>query len=693
MSRVGIVVIAAVMVEVISIIQYERVRNLLMEEIDIRGRVTLGLASNVIGNVFDITEATMKENLWEVRRSLSHPDSTFTAMVHLIDDNPYIQGGWIAFVPDYYPAKGRLFEPYAFKAGGSIVLQQLGGDDHDYSKNDSFQKVLETGAPAWLDPYYYGPDSLGFTTYTYPIRDSKGRLAAVCGLDLDLSWLGDTLNVKQPFPSSFALLLTGEGKLVAGPPDSRVPKSEVDLAVEIINGTLPESAAPGLIFRSTNLQKDPYWKVVRVHKSKEVFAPMKRMRVQNMFLILLGLAILAFMINRFANNEKKLRKVSEEQARVDGELEIAKRIQKEMIPQHFPEFVYGSLEPAREVGGDIFDFYIRDGKLFFCIGDVTGKGVPSAMLMSVAHSLFRMVSQKEESPAHILKALNSQLCQGNESSMFITFFTGCLDLYSGVLNYCNAGHDKPFVLTDRIDILQTNPNLPLGAFPDTRYADQTCTLSPGTTLLLYTDGLTEAKNAGRKAFGRNGVTEVLNGFLAAGSGGSLVTLISSMSEGAHRFAGEAPQSDDLTMLAIRFAPEDILREQIELCNRESEVTRLGDFVKGFTAKLGLDNRAASGLRLALEEAVVNVIDYAYPAGENGSILVQADSNHSEVRFTIVDSGIPFDPTSVLEADTKLDASKRPIGGLGVLLSRKLTDSVSYSRRNGQNVLTLTKSIV
>ena len=146
------------------------------------------------------------------------------------------------------------------------------------------------------------------------------------------------------------------------------------------------------------------------------------------------------------------------------------------------------------------------------------------------------------------------------------------------------------------------------------------------------------------------------------------------------------------MLALRFAPEDPLRKEITLSNDESETTRLGDFVKDFFGKLEIDNKTASGMRLALEEAVVNVIKYAYPAGEKGDILVRADSNRKEVRFTIIDSGMPFDPTAVLEADTTLDAHNRPIGGLGILLSRKLTDSISYSRRNEQNILTLTKSI-
>ena len=174
---------------------------------------------------------------------------------------------------------------------------------------------------------------------------------------------------------------------------------------------------------------------------------------------------------------------------------------------------------------------------------------------------------------------------------------------------------------------------------------------------------------------------------------SLVTLLSSLSDAAHRFAGAAPQSDDLTLLAVRFDPSNKHREQLTLVNDQSEVSRLGVFVKDFLGTLQMDKKTAAGIRLAVEEAVVNVINYAYPVGEKGDILINADTDGHEVRFTITDSGYPFDPTTVLEPDTTLDAQNRPIGGLGILLSRKLMDSISYVRKDGKNVLSLTKIIL
>ncbi len=690
LSRLGVVVLAAVLVEVISIAQYERVKAAMEEEMGVRSRVVLGAMGADVGHMMELTEATMKENLWKVRQELNHSDSAYVYLKYLVDDNPHVVGAFIAFTPDYYPSKGRLFEPYVRKSKGSILLSQLAGADHDYTQNEFYLKALETRQPFWSDPYTYEADSLeNLITYTVPVLDGRGEVAAVCGLDMDLSWLGDTLNARQPFPSSFGLLLTEDGGLVAGPPESRTSPAEVAAALEVIRSGSAETTGKDMAIRSVQMVREPYWQVVQVYRTKEVFARAWKMRRQQVLMILLGLAILAFMIERFVRSESKLRKASEEQARINGELSVAQHIQREMLPTSFPPFVYGSLEPAREVGGDLFDFFVRDGKLFFCIGDVAGKGVPSAMLMSVVHSLFRMVSRKEESPSHILSMINGELCRGNDSNMFVTFFVGCLDQYSGELYYATAGHDKPFILSDDVTSLPANPNLPLGVFPDTHFEEHRCTLSPGTTLLLYTDGLTESKNVQRKQFGRDRVVEVLSTFIKS-KNQTPSGLVSALSKAAHKFAGKEPQSDDLTLLAVRFAPGEVLRDKISLINDIDEVDRLNAFVKSFFDKLNLDPKTAAGLRLALEETVVNVINYAYAPEEQGPITVLADSDRSELRFTVIDSGKPFDPTTVLEADTTLNAQDRPIGGLGILLTRKLMDSISYTRRDGQNVLSLTK---
>ena len=601
----------------------------------------------------------------------------------------------MAFMPDYYPSKGTLFEPCVFrKRDGGYKFSQLAGPNHDYFRNPAVIKAVETLAPAWSDAYeYYDEDTLlHLTTYTCPLRDEKGRLAAICGLDLDVTWLSDTLNARQRHPSTFTFILSADSILVAGPPAGKASDEIMGQVLGMFKEGRTLSPNRKIGVRTLQIKREPYWYVGQVYNMKEIMAPVLKMRRQQMLLIVLGLAILFFMIERFFRNEKKLSDASEAKARMEGELSVARKIQREMLPTEFPDNIYGIVEPAQEVGGDLFDFYTRDGKLFFCIGDVSGKGVPSAMLMSVIHSLFRLLSQRLESPSFIIRALNEEICRNNDSNMFVTFFVGILDLYTGKVRYCNAGHDKPFFLSSSASVMPVKSNLPLGVFPGTEYEEESLVLSTGNGLFLYTDGLTEAKDNDRNAFGRSRVEEVLNSGLST-KGMTPQQQVNALSGAAHRFAGTAPQSDDLTMLLIKYEPGELVRERIELVNNTDEIARLGGFVKAFCSPLGLDNKQVSGLRLALEETVVNIIDYAYPPGETGTITIYADSNRREVRFTVVDSGIPFDPNAVLSADTTLDVQSRPIGGLGIHLTRKLMDSVSYCRKEGKNVLTLTKSII
>ena len=695
-TGLGIIIIAAVLVELISIVQYNRIRKVVDHDLDVRSKIVLGAVADNIGHTLELTEVTMRENLWEIRHSLSNPDSVFNAVEHLIDDNPHVLGGCLAFVPYYYPRIGRLYEPYVSKKNGGFNKEQLASVDHDYTLNPTFQQVLRSKTPTWSDPYFYGTDSLmSLTTYSYPIFDIKGKIAAVCGLDLDLTWLGDTLNFRQPYQSSFSLMLTREGALVAGPSQSKVPKEQVEQVVNIINGKQALPRGSDITIRQGSLKRAPYWMIVQVFNNSEVFAPMRKIRLQQMLLILAGLLILFFMIERYARNESKLRTVHSEQARINGELAVAKKIQMEMLPKTFPPFperkdldIFGNLVPAREVGGDLFDFFIRDEKLFFCIGDVSGKGVPSAMVMSVIHSLFRMISETEDSPGRIISALNGQLCRDNDTNMFVTFFLGVLDLESGIVRFCNAGHDKPLLVKESVDELEAMPNLPLGVFEDTAFQEQSLSLSSGTTIFLYTDGLTEAKDTQRQQFTKARVKDALLHCIALPEMNS-EKMTTSVGQEVHAFTQGAEQSDDLTMLAIHY----IRKEHITLTNDIKEIERLGEFVKSLTEHLGIEHKTAYKLRLALEEIVTNVISYAYPEGQRGSLDIEAGSDGKDLMFTVSDSGKEFDPTAIAPADISLDAEERPLGGLGIFLARNIMDEISYKRSDNKNVLTLKKSLI
>ena len=211
----------------------------------------------------------------------------------------------------------------------------------------------------------------------------------------------------------------------------------------------------------------------------------------------------------------------------------------------------GSLTPAKEVGGDLFDYYIREEKLFFSIGDVCGKGVPAAMVMAVTHSILRMLSEQEEAPARIVTELNREACRNNASGTFVTLFLGVLDLSTGRLRYCNAGHDRPVLVGDSVEELPALANVPVGVFDDVTYQEQEAMVAPGSLLFLYTDGVTESMDAGRRQFGREQLLAAL-----AASPRKPEALIRAVGADIRAFAGEAEQSDDLTMLAVHYHPNE-----------------------------------------------------------------------------------------------------------------------------------------
>ena len=573
-TRLGIVILAALLLEGFAVLGYYQARKLLWHEMEVKADNQLRLSGVFIENSLASAELTVREHLWDLETHLDNPDLMFDATRRLMENNPLIVGACVSYAPGYFPSKGRLFQPYATRSGTDVLVIDLAETGHDYTVNPSFQRPLRDGTDEWSNPYQYGADSLAnLITYAYPLRDRTGQVVAVCGLDIDLSSFGDTLNLHPYYPSSFLLALTKEGRLVAGPSLQHRMRADVDRVVALVNNpAVRRTRVQGfdsIAFRVRNEGKDanihilslpsaPFWQIVAVNYDDEVYAPARKLRLFNAMLLLASLLVLLFILFRYIRNEKRLSEARVKEARLGSELHIARKIQMEMLPKAYPPFpdrtdvdVYGSLEPAREVGGDLYDYFIRDGKLFFVIGDVSGKGVPSAMVMAMVQSLFRMVTSRLDDPAHILTTMNEAGCQRNETTMFVTLFLGVLDLPSGRLQYCNAGHDRPVLLGKTAEILKAESNLPVGVFPDTRYVTEESQLPAGTTIFLYTDGLTEAKNEQRELFSRQRVLDVL-----ARSAGKkdCRRLLEAMGKAAHGFMGQAQQSDDLTMLAIHYTP-------------------------------------------------------------------------------------------------------------------------------------------
>lgn len=414
----------------------------------------------------------------------------------------------------------------------------------------------------------------------------------------------------------------------------------------------------------------------------------------------------------FAHMQHSLKRYVEEltettrsKERIESELHIARTIQMSMIPQIFSPFpewkdleLYACLHPAKEVGGDFYDFFIRGEKLFFVIGDVSGKGIPASLVMAITRTLFRIMSGSYDSPAKITSMLNHAVSEKNDANMFITMYVGVLDLHSGKLTFCNAGHNSPLLIPPggACCFQPVKPHLPIGVIDGFPFTDQEVMLEDKTAMLLYTDGLTEAENIRHEQLGEANVAEKVKSCAEM----EPQQIVEQLQQQVTEFAGEAEQSDDLTMLCLRFhtpSAQDVdSKKSMELVvsNKLEESSRLYPFLQELGQAFSLPSALLNSLNLALEEALVNSIQYAYPEGKKGTVRLSAtwDAATQMLTFVLTDQGVPFDPTKVADADTTLSLEERPIGGLGIFLIRQIMDSVTYTYQNSENVLTMSKRI-
>ena len=744
-----LIITAAVLIELLSGVQYYTTHNLLEEELEKRAESELTMKAILIRSTLNAAEDMLKDHVWDIRQQLHHPDSVMRAVERLVVTNRYVCGGFMAFVPDFYASKGRLFEPYAHKKGDRVWMEQIAGEKHDYTERFFYKEVLASGENRWMEPYL---DSEGaqtlITSYVAPIPDNGGGMAGVAGIDISVEWLSDTINSRHIYPSSFVLLLTEGGSPIVLPTSESIHAELPLRLVDLINDStathrlsssgrstmvrFSDDGESGTIFYA-NMRGVPHWQIAVVCYDSEVYGDLVSLRIYITLLMLLAFGGLLYMVWRFVRNEQQLTERNLEQKRMDHELGIAHTIQQRLLPgsESMPAnskdiHMKGILIPAKAVGGDLFNAFIRDDKLFFCIGDVSGKGIPSALIMAITQTLFRNIASRENNPERIMAQLNEMACRNNKDNIFVTLFVGVLDLPSGHLRYCNAGHEKPIIIRKRdkgeseklkvkseklkmpsgsiashstlhaslfecvmVDAL---PNLPIGLFENFPFKMQKMNLNKGESLFLYTDGLTEARNAQGQLLGREHVMELFERIAT----NEPEKLIEATINDVNAFTAGAEQTDDLTLLSFCYTPMDypsILEEDLVLQNDVKQVSRLNSLVMEVANRLNIKKQLANKLKLAVEEAVVNVMEYAYPAGTTGDIHIHISSNGRRLKFVITDSGASFNPTEASAADTSLTAEERPVGGLGIFLVRNLMDSINYERIDGKNVLTLRKDYV
>lgn len=708
-----LVLVAALTLEITTLVQYYYSSKGLRDESSLRAQGQLDATTNKILYIVNSVETAVRNTEWIAQWALEVPDSLASVSGRLVRDNPIIIGSTLAILPGYYKDR-LLYSPYYFQdTTNKLIYKSLATEAYDYPNKDWFKKPMELQRDYWSEPYIdEGGGEILMTTYSYPIKDKSGNYVAILTADISLDWLTEIIEGVQVYPNSFGMLISREGQFMAAPIETLIMKQNIyDYARQRkdsanffnLNKALLSGSNGVMTVLDNGVKNDVYftpiektgWSLSVVIPEKEIYSKLRKVKRIVNILQLLGLAIIIWIIRMASKNYRNIQLLNQKKERMENELHIGREIQMSMIPKTFPPFpdrkeldLFANIVPAKEVSGDMYDFFVEDEKLYFCIGDVSGKGVPASLVMAVARSLFRSVSKHEHSPKKIVEQMNESLFDMNETCMFVTFFCGILDLHSGVLKYCNAGHNAPLILNGDMKFLPIEPNLPLGIDGSYNYIQQEILLTYDNAMFIYTDGLTEAENIHHEMFGEERMKESLHRRVSAKEH------LENMQKSVAQFVGDAPQSDDLTMLFIRYLnikPEEE-NWKLLLHNDIKEISLLKDFIETIAEEKKIDESVASGINLAVEEAVANVMNYAYPQGTVGRINIEVLKHPDSLECIITDSGKPFDPTALKDVDTTLSAQEREIGGLGIHLYKNIMDKVDYERKDGKNILTLIKKL-
>ena len=430
-------------------------------------------------------------------------------------------------------------------------------------------------------------------------------------------------------------------------------------------------------------------------------------------------------IARIAAKEEKTR----------TELSLAARIQASMLPDVFPPFperkefeLFASMDPAKEVGGDFYDFFLIDSDhLYLAIADVSGKGIPGALFMTISMLALSQIIREGKSPAEVLEAANNAICLNNREEMFVTVWLGILEISTGKLTAANAGHEYPALRKPdgRFELFKDPHGFVVGGMEDMKYKEYELQLLPGSQLFLYTDGVPEATDSSERQFGTQRMLTALNGHC----GEHPEEIIGGVYAAVDSFVGQAEQFDDMTMLCIQYngcgdSAQGLINDTDNIAGYDCGAGMDGSTrstggtgeeeksVNEMTLQATLDNlpevtafidsqleeldcpmKAQFQIDVAIDELFTNIATYAY-GDSTGNVTVRLDTQEDPraVLITFIDNGVPYNPLEQEEPDITLAAEDRPIGGLGIFVVKKTMDDMSYDYKDGQNILRIKKKI-
>ncbi len=466
-------------------------------------------------------------------------DSLLCRSLSVMED---VYAAAIVFDNTVVPCQDGYYERFALRnANGEVELNDF-VNRWDSQTQREWDVCYGDGKLLWSDFISEYSDGYKVISCSVPFLDKNGRRAGVVYSVILESYLTSFVTHYKARKDIDISIYKADGKMVVAPDDYILRLEPEKLLVR-------ESAIGHI-----------GWKVVLSADRRVIGAKVNQALLSMLALLVLMFIVIAVVVRlcvRYVARPfiEEKRRIEKERAVMENEMVLAAGAQNELVPHIFPPFperrgidLAACLHPARKVGGDIYDYFIVGNKLYFCIGDVSGKGVQASLFMTAVHYLFRSVvagSSVSDSTGH----MNVSLCADNEQCRFVTFWLGCLDLESGALEYVNAGHDSPILLRGgRVETFPPSENMSLGISEEEKFVSNTVVLQPGDLILLYTDGVTEAMDAGGNEFGGERLLEVVGGTSRSDASGLLESVLAAV----RKHAGDAVQSDDITMLCLKF---------------------------------------------------------------------------------------------------------------------------------------------
>lgn len=404
-----------------------------------------------------------------------------------------------------------------------------------------------------------------------------------------------------------------------------------------------------------------------------------------------------YMLEKLENYIANLSRVTAEKERIGAELDIAKNIQASMLPCIFPAFperrefdIYATMDPAKEVGGDFYDFFMVDERhLAIVMADVSGKGVPAALFMVIGKTLINDHTVPGKDLGEVFAEVNNMLCESNSEGLFITAFEGVLDLATGEFNFVNAGHEMPFILKagGEFESYKIRPGFVLAGMENMKYRAGSITLGAGDKIFQYTDGVTEATNSENKLYGMDRLKAALNSVKNAAP----AEILGAVKADIDKFVSGAPQFDDITMLCLEYKAKMGEGCVITVPAAAESIDKITEFINAELEKLDCPKKTQKQIDIAADEIFSNIAHYAYESKDGSAeIRLEKSDNPKAVTLTFTDSGIPYNPLEKPDPDVTLSADEREIGGLGIYIVKKTMDEVKYERKDGKNILSVTK---